>query len=35
MAKKSTSARMDREAEEIEKLYMELKAKQSIDKRRK
>ncbi len=33
--KKNTSLVIDREAEDIEKLYMELKAKQSIDKRKK
>jgi hypothetical protein len=34
-SKKNTSVIVDREAEDIEKLYMELKAKQSIEKRRK
>jgi hypothetical protein len=33
--KKNTSVVIDREAEDIEKLYMELKAKQSIEKRKK
>jgi hypothetical protein len=33
--KKNTSTIMDREAQDIEKLYMELKAKQSIEKRKK
>ena len=34
-ATKNTSLINDREAEDIEKLYMQLKAKQSMDKRRK
>ncbi|CAF0728793.1 unnamed protein product [Adineta steineri] len=34
-AKKNTSLVIDREAEDIEKLYMQLKAKQSMEKRRK
>jgi hypothetical protein len=34
-AKKNTSVIIDHEAEDIEKLYMELKAKQSIDKQKK
>jgi hypothetical protein len=33
--KKNTSLIIDREAEDIEKLYMELKAKQSTQKRKK
>jgi len=33
--RKNTSLIIDREAEDIEKLYMELKAKQSIEKRKK
>ena len=33
--KKNTSMVTDREAEDLEKLYMELKAKQSVEKRKK
>jgi hypothetical protein len=33
--KKNTSVVIDREAEDIEKLYMQLKAKQSMEKRKK
>jgi hypothetical protein len=33
--RKNTSLIIDREAEDIEKLYMQLKAKQSMEKRKK
>jgi hypothetical protein len=35
LTKKNTSVVIDREAEDIEKLYMQLKAKQSMEKRKK